>query len=135
MFSNYVGIPLDNKSNDDDINIIGYCLAFISLLLALRVLHLSYFKKIDGDWTDAGKARWRYCFVGAIAVAVICTPIEYLNISETLKGLLEVVISIGVAAYFYVKYYERYLQRHKYRSTIDSGSSADNNEDNAQNKP
>ncbi|MFZ3137895.1 MAG: hypothetical protein WA126_10950 [Thermodesulfovibrionales bacterium] len=93
---NYVGIPLGDKENDGDMNFIAYCLGFISLLFAWRVLYLIFFRKTDGDWTKEGKAQWRYCVVGTLAMALISTPIEYLNIPELPKRLLEVVMVLGL---------------------------------------
>lgn len=131
MFSNYVGIPLGDIENDDNMNIIGYCLGFISLLFAWRVLYLIFFRKTDGDWTSAGKARWRYCVVGALATTLFCTPIEYLNISEFLRKLLEIAISIGIAVYFYIKY----LNNYKYKTKTYGVSTDENNEGDLRNKP
>jgi hypothetical protein len=80
-------------------------LVFISLLLALRLAQFIFLQKIDGDWTKAGKTRWRYCFIGAIAVAFISVPIEYLNIGYFLKTTFEIIIIMVVAYYFYGKYW------------------------------
>lgn len=124
ILSKYVGIPLGDKENDGDMNFIGYCLGFISLLFAWRVLYLIFFRKTDGDWTKEEKSQWRYCVVGTLAMALISTPIEYLNIPELPKRLLEVVIGIGIAVYFYGKYYKEY----KYKTKTHRRSTDENNE-------
>lgn len=104
-FLNYIGI---SPSNDDDaLNFLALCGGFISILLAVRVVDVIFFRKVDGEWTSAGKGCWRYCLIGAITVVLISIPVEYLNISKDLKYLLEMIIIIVVALYFYIKYYEK----------------------------
>ena len=106
-FSDHIGISLGDADNDE-INIIGYCLAFVSVLFVVRIAHLVYFKRIDGDWTMAGKARWRYCLIGAVVVAFIGSVIQYLRIPELLGIILEILVAMGVAFYFFARYLDHF---------------------------
>lgn len=112
IFADYVGIPLGDI-DDENINIIDYCFAFISLLLAWWTLYFIFFKKIDSDWTIKQKTAWRYCIIGASALVLISIPIEYMNISVTLKRLLQIGIGIWIAFYFYLKFYAKFINNKK----------------------
>jgi len=62
-------------------------------------------------WSRAGKTQWSFCLIGAIAATLFCTIIEYLNISNFLKMLLEIAIIIGIIVFFYTRYRSNYKNR------------------------
>jgi len=109
MLTDYFGITLADKTNDDNLNITGYCLAFLSLLLALRLVHIIYIKRKEGDWTKSGKARWRYCVYGAILLALIGIPIEHIKIPLTLKMVLGIIIGLVIALFLHGIYRKKYI--------------------------
>ncbi|MBI5749549.1 MAG: hypothetical protein HZA00_10530 [Nitrospinae bacterium] len=119
-FFDYIGIPL---SDFESAPFLFYIIIFIGAAVAIRVIHVIFLKAewggenaaeeditvlfisgISGEWTDAGKTRWRHWLIGAITVVLISIPVEYL-IASPIKAVLELVIAIVVAFYFYAYLY------------------------------
>ena len=111
MISDYIGLYI-GKVDEDRTSVFELCLAFISLLLVLRILQPIYFKKIIGDWTQAGNTRWRYCLICSLFVALVSSLIDHFHFSQSLTILLEFTIAFVIAMYFVGKYLTKYPKKY-----------------------